>query len=237
MATSKNNTSPTKVVSLRLPIEEYEKYASVASDLDMDLSPHLMEKLKWYDDLYIEKENLENTFFDIKRERNKLNEEQVKLIAEIQSLKATVSTLRNDNETIKSNNRRATETAKFTADSLLKIERDKSAKSQKEYAQSLAKKDEILSEKEKEIADLKQEQITTREKMEETVDKIIDKAHDYYWEAPVLFKKKWVIFEKPLKKIYNEVFPKPEFKPKPLFNLSSGIANRAFEEFKKKHNL
>ena len=226
MATSKNNTSPTKVVSLRLPIEEYEKYASVASDLDMDLSPYLMEKLKWYDDLYIEKENLENSFFDIKRERNKLNEEQLKLKTEIQSLTLTVSTLRNTNET-----------TKVIADKQLQIEKQKSLKSQQEYALLLAKKDEILTAKEKEITDLKQEQIVTMEKMEETLDKIIDKAHDYYWDAPVFSKKNLGTFEKPLKKIYFEAFPKPENKPKPLFGLSTGIANRVLEEFKKTHNL
>jgi chromosome segregation ATPase len=226
MATSKNNTSPTKVVSLRLPIEEYEKYASEASDLGLDLSPHLMEKLKWYDELQIEKENLENNYFDIRREREKLNEEQVKLKNRIQSLSETMTALRNANESYKT-----------MTDKQLQIEKQKSLKSQQEYTQLLAKKDELLTAKEKEIADLKQEQIATKEKMEETVDKIIDKAHDYYWDAPVVFKKKWTVFEKPLKKIYNEAFPKPENKPKPLFSLSSGIANRVIEEIKKTHNF
>lgn len=237
MATSKNNTSPTKVVSLRLPIEEYEKYASEASDLELDLSPHLMEKLKEFEETQSMNKALENTFFDVSDERDKYHEEQVKLKAEIQSLKSTVSTLRNDNETTKSDNRRATETAKLTADSLLKIEREKLIKSQKEYALSLEKKDATLSSKEKEITDLKQEQIATMKKMEETLDVIIDKAHDFYYDAPVFSKKNLGTFDKPLKKSYFEAFPKPENKPKPLFTLSSGIANRVLEEFKKTHNL
>ena len=237
MTTSKNNASPTKVVSLRLPIEAYEKYASEVSDLGVDLSPHLMEKLKEFEELQFMNKSLENSFFDVSDERDKFYEEQVKLKAEIQSLKATVSTLRNDNETIKSDNRRETETAKLTAESLLKIEREKLVKSQKEYALSLEKKDVTLSSKEKEITDLKQEQIVTMEKMEETLDKIIDKAHDYYWDAPVFSKKNLGTFEKPLKKIYFEAFPKPENKHKPLFGLSTGIANRVLEEFKKTHNL
>ena len=224
MATSKNNTSPTKVVSLRLPIEEYEKYASVASDLDMDLSPHLMEKLKWYDDLYIEKENLENDFFDVRRERNKLNEEQVKLKSQLQSLLETMTALRNANES-----------NKLMAENQLKTEKDKLLKSQQEYTQSLTKKDEMLSSKEKEITNLKQEKIATMEKMEETLDKIIDKAHDYYWDAPVLVfsKKNLGTFGKPLKKIYFEAFPKPENEPKPLFAPSTVIANRILEKFER----
>lgn len=224
MATSKNNTSPTKVVSLRLPIEEYEKYASVASDLDMDLSPHLMEKLKWYDDLYIEKENLENTFYDTRRERDKLNEEQVKLKSQLQSLLETMTALRNANES-----------NKLMAENQLKTEKDKLLKSQQEYTQSLTKKDEMLSSKEKEITNLKQEKIATMEKMEETLDKIIDKAHDYYWDAPVLVfsKKNLGTFGKPLKKIYFEAFPKPENEPKPLFAPSTVIANRILEKFER----
>jgi hypothetical protein len=214
MTTSKNNTSPTKVVSLRLPIEEYEKYASEASDLDMDLSPHLMEKLKWYDDLYIEKENLENNYFDIKRERDKLNEEQVKLKADIQSLTLTVSTLRNANET-----------AKAIADKQLQIEKQKSLKSQQEYAQSLAKRDEILSANEKVIANLKKEQIATMEKMEETLDVIIDKAHDFYLDAPIFSKNNLSTFGKPLKKIYIDAFPKHEFMLR-TGKLGLEIANR-----------
>ena len=235
MATSKNNTSPTKVVSLRLPIEEYEKYASVASDLDMDLSPHLMEKLKEFEEIQSMNKALENTFFDVSDERDKLYEEQVKLKAEIQSLKSTVSTLRNDNETIKSDNKLTIETAKSVTDNLLKTEREKLVKSQNEYVLSIEKKDAILSSKEKEITNLKQEQIATMEKMEKTLDKIIDKAHDYYWDAPVFVfsKENLGTFGKPLKKIYFEAFPKPENEPKPLFALSTIIANRILEKFER----
>jgi hypothetical protein len=127
--------------------------------------------------------------------------------------------------------RNTNESTKFIADKQLEIEKQRSLKSQQEHKQSLANKDAILTEKEKEIADLKQEQITTMEKMEEIVDKIIDKAHDYYLDAPVFSKKKLSIFEKPLKKIYTEAFPKPEFKSKPW------IANRIMEEFRKTHNV
>jgi chromosome segregation ATPase len=200
MTTSKNNTSPTKVVSLRLPIEEYEKYASEASDLDMDLSPHLMEKLKWYYDLYIEKENLENNYFDIKRERDKLNEEQVKLKNQIQSLSETITALRDANESNKT-----------MTDKQLQIEKQKSLKNQQEYTQLLAKKGEIISKNETVIATLKQEQITTMEKMEEILDVIIDKAHDFYLDAPIFSKNNLSTFGKPLKKIYFEAFPKHEF--------------------------
>ena len=237
MTTTKNNTSPTKVVSLRFPIEAYEKYASEASNLGLDLSPHLMEKLKDYEELQLMNQALENTFYDITNERDALLEEKRNLKSEIQSLKSSVSSLKADNIIIKSDNIRATETAKSNADNQLAIEKEKSAKNHKEYAQLLAKKDEIITVKDKEITSLKQEQIATMEKVEETIDNIIDKAHDFYLDAPVFSKSKLSIFEKPLKNIYFEAFPKPESKPKPLFSLSSGIASRVLEEFKKTHNL
>ena len=218
MTLSKNNTSPTKVVSLRLPIEEYENYASEASDLGLDLSPHLMEKLKWYDEIQLEKEALENTFFDITREKDKLYEEQVKLKAEIQSLKLGISTLRSTSESIKS-----------TADLILKLERDKSAKSHREYALLLEKNDEIISANEKEITNLKQEKVATMKKMEAVINDVIDKAHDFYLDAPVFSKMNLTIFEKPLKKIYVEAFPQPESRYESLFGLSA----RFMEELKK----
>ena len=222
MTLSKNNTSSTKVVSLRLPIEEYENYASEATDLGVDLSPHLMEKLKWYDEIQLEKNALENTFFDITREREKFYEENVKLKAEIQSLKLGISTLRSTYDIVKS-----------TFDSELKIERGKSSKSNSEYALLLEKREEIISENEKEITNLKQEKVATMEKMEAVIDDVIDKAHDFYLDAPIFSKSGLSIFEEPLKKIYLEAFPKPENKPKSLFSFS----NRVLEEFKKTHNL
>lgn len=226
MTTTKNNPSPTKVVSLRLQNEDYEKYASEASDLGLDLSPHLMEKLKWYDEVQNEKENLEGNYFDLRRERNKLIEEQIKLKAEIQSLNLSISTLRNTNENIKS-----------TADTQLKITNQKLLKSHQLHTQLLAEKDEILSANEREFANLKHEKIATVEKMEAVIDDIIDKAHDLYLDAPVFSKMNLITFEKPLKKIYFEVFPKPENKPKSLFSISSAIANRALEEYKKEYSI
>ncbi len=151
MTTLKNNTSSTKVVSLRLPLDRYEKYVLEASDFESDLSPYLIEKLKWYEDLLTERDILENKFFDLRQERNKLNEELEKSKVEIQSLRQSVATMRNMNE----NN-------KITADKQLQLEREKSAKSQKEYSKSLAEKEEILMAKDKEIEELKQEQISTR---------------------------------------------------------------------------
>jgi hypothetical protein len=231
MATSKNNASPTKVVSLRLPMEDYEQYASEASDLGLDLSPHLMEKLKEFEELHEMKIALENGFFDVTDERDNLLEEKRNLKSKIEALQLNVSNLIRENITIKSDNKKAIETAKLTADNLLKIEKEKLAKYQKEYALSLSKKEEIVSANEKEIADLKQQQIDTMKKIEEIVDKIIDKAHDYYLDAPVFSKRKWSVFEKPLKKIYAEAFPKPEFKP------TLSISNRILEEFRKTYNL
>ncbi|MCU0469497.1 MAG: hypothetical protein MUF58_12935 [Arcicella sp.] len=164
MATSKNNASPTKVVSLRLPMEDYKQYASEASALGVDLSPHLMEKLKEFEEVKSMNKALENGFFDVTDERDNLLEEKINLKSKIEALQLNVSNLTRENITIKSDNKRAIETAKLTADNLLKIEKEKLEKCQKEYALSLSKKEETLSANEREIADLKQEQIDTMKK-------------------------------------------------------------------------
>ena len=225
MTTIKNNTSPTKVVSLRLPIEAHEKYASEASDLGVDLSPHLMEKLKEFEELQFMNKSLENSFFDVSDERDKFYEEQVKLKAEIKSIKLSVITLRNDNEIIKLDAKNQIQKSNAIAennvkvitintDNQLKLEKQKFIKSQMDFTALLENKEKLISEKDTKIETLNQEMVEFKKKSEEIVDTIIDKAYDYYIDAPMLSTYKWKSYEATLKKIYSEAFPEP----KPLIN-------------------